>query len=309
MSKTGHTRALRISIRGVVQGVGFRPFVARAAMEYGICGWVLNGTAGIEIHAEGDAAEMTAFVERLRNDPPAAARVAEFETETIEPLGFADFQIRQSRGEAAPTVRISPDLAVCGDCLAELHDPANRRFRYPYINCTNCGPRFSIVQRLPYDRANTTMADWPMCANCRQEYENSLDRRYHAQPTACAECGPAYRLVVETDVAGFAKIPFLGMAAEPNSGESGYEAIRRAAELLRSGKILAVKGIGGYHLACDARNAAAVAALRSRKFRKERPFAVMAVDLAQAESLVELTDEHRRLLRDVARPIVVARGA
>jgi hydrogenase maturation protein HypF len=316
------TVARRISIRGVVQGVGFRPFVARAATQHHVAGWVLNGEAGVEIHAEASTTELTAFVELLRAEPPAAARVSYFEVQTVKPLGLADFRIRHSRSDAAPTVRISPDLAVCSDCLKELCDPANRRFEYPYINCTHCGPRYSIVERLPYDRANTTMAAWQLCADCRREYENPLDRRYHAQPTACAACGPAYRLVeAGSHVAGFAKIPFprkaaepnsgesgYGTDAEPNSGESGYGAIRRAAELLRRGKILAVKGIGGYHLACDARNAEAVAALRNRKFRKEKPFALLVADLAQAETLMELTQEHRRLLCDGARPIVVGRA-
>jgi hydrogenase maturation protein HypF len=291
-----------------VQGVGFRPFVARAAAEYHVAGWVLNGEAGVEIHAEAGAAELTAFVERIRSDPPPAARVSQFEVQAIEPLGSADFESRHSRSDAAPTVRISPDLAVCGDCLKELDDPADRRFAYPYINCTHCGPRCSIIERLPYDRANTTMAEWPLCPACRQEYENPLDRRYHAQPTACEACGPRFRLVIGNNGGEFAKIPRPGGDTEPNSHESGYEPIRRAAELLRAGKILAIKGIGGYHLACDARNAEAVAALRTRKFRKERPFALMVPDLAQAEAFVELTEEHRRLLCDVARPIVVGRA-
>jgi len=310
MSKTGHTRAVRISIRGVVQGVGFRPFVARAAAEYHVAGWVLNGEAGVEIHAEGDAAETAAFVDWIRSNPPQAARVSQFDVQATEPLGLEDFQIRHSRSDAAPTVRISPDLAVCGECLAELDDPANRRFAYPYINCTHCGPRYSIIERLPYDRANTTMAEWPLCPACRREYEDPRSRRYHAQPTACEACGPTFRLVVARDVAEFVKIPFpeIREDKEPNSHESGYQPIRRAAELLRAGKILAVKGVGGYHLACDARNAEAVAALRTRKFRKERPFALMVADIAQAESLVELTQEHRRLLGDVARPIVVGRA-
>jgi hydrogenase maturation protein HypF len=299
--------AMRISIRGVVQGVGFRPFVARTAIESGVFGWVLNGAAGVEIHAEAGEAEMSAFVERLRRDPPAAARVSSFDVQPIALLGLTGFQIRHSRGDAAPTVRISPDLAVCEDCLQEFADPHNPRFEYPYINCTHCGPRYSIIERLPYDRVNTTMADWALCPECRQEYENPSDRRYHAQPTACEACGPAYRLLAPDIAAEFVRIPSRGDHADSDSPEFGVgsQAIRRAAELIRGGMILAVKGIGGYHLACDARNAQAVAALRARKFRKEKPFALMAADLAQAETLIELTDEHRRLLCAVARPIVV----
>lgn len=288
---SGSLAALRISIRGIVQGVGFRPFVARTAAEHGVAGWILNDGAGVEIHAEGRQQNLAAFVDSLRSAPPAAASISHFDLQPANPLGLADFQIRGSRSAGAPTVRISPDLAVCADCLRELDEPADRRFAYPYVNCTNCGPRYSIIRRLPYDRANTVMAAWQLCPRCRGEYENPLDRRYHAQPTACPACGPNYRLVE---------------IAAPS--ESAANPIRRAAELLGMGKILAIKGIGGYHLACDARSAAAVAELRQRKFRKERPFALLAADLKQAESLVELTDEHRRLMLGVARPIVVGRA-
>jgi hydrogenase maturation protein HypF len=217
--------------------------------------------------------------------------VSQFDVRDDEPQGFSDFQIRHSRRDATPTVRIAPDLVVCDECLQEMRNPADRRYRYPYINCTNCGPRYSIIERLPYDRANTTMAAWQLCEACRTEYENPLDRRYHAQPTACPQCGPNYRLI-----------------ATVSSGESatGNDSIAEAARLLRNGQILAIKGIGGYHLACDATNNAAVDRLRTRKFRKEKPFAVMARDLAAAHEIVHLSLAHETLLTSVARPIVLA---
>jgi hydrogenase maturation protein HypF len=281
--------ARRITIRGVVQGVGFRPFVYRAAQQHGVVGWVLNDATGVEVHAEGVARGIAAFVDELRTNPPPAATVAEFVSRQVPPEGFGDFQILASQRETVPTVRISPDLAVCPDCLRELRDPADRRHRYPYINCTNCGPRYSIVRGLPYDRANTTMAAWDLCPSCRREYEDPLDRRYHAQPTACNVCGPGYRLIE-----GAMRV------------ENSQAAISRAATLLGSGAILAVKGIGGYHLACDAASAAALAALRERKYRKEKPFALMARDLEAARRLVRLSEDHERLLLDRARPIVLA---
>ena len=221
-----------------------------------------------------------------RLTPPV---IAQFLVREVEPEGCRAFQIRASEREGLPITRILPDLAVCRDCLGELRDPADRRFGYPYINCTNCGPRYSILWALPYDRANTTLAAWPLCPACRAEYESPLDRRYHAQPVACPACGPGYHLVG----AGGEELA----AADP---------IRRAAELLRSGAIVAIKGIGGYHLAADASNAAAVRALRERKHRKEKAFAVMVRDLEEARRWSHLTAAHERLLLDVARPIVLA---
>jgi hydrogenase maturation protein HypF len=284
-----HQAACRITICGVVQGVGFRPFVYRAAERHQVTGWVLNDSTGVEIHAEAAAADVDLFIDELKSSPPPAAVIASIAVREVSPEGFVDFQIRSSKRETAPTVRISPDLAVCADCLRELGDPADRRFRYPYINCTNCGPRYSIIRSLPYDRANTTMAEWALCPTCRREYEHPLDRRYHAQPTACEMCGPAYYLI--------------DAAERVNSSTS---AIARAAELLKAGAILAVKGIGGFHLACDAANAQSLAALRERKYRKEKPFALMVRDLESARRLVRLSDQHERLLVDRARPIVLA---
>jgi hydrogenase maturation protein HypF len=282
-------RALRISIGGVVQGVGFRPFVYRIAERHGIAGWVLNGPAGVEIHAEAAELDLQHFLDELRHRPPPAASIARFEARPVPPAAYQSFEIRGSEQGGAPTVRVTADLCVCGDCLRELNDPADRRYRYPYINCTNCGPRYSIVRALPYDRANTTMADWPLCPACEGEYRDPLDRRYHAQPVACQQCGPGYRL------------------AEPDNRVLGSEtAIGRAAHLLRAGAIVAIKGIGGYHLACDANQPAAVAALRDRKYRKEKPFALLVRDVDEARALVELSAAHEELLGSPARPIVLA---
>ncbi len=268
--------------------MGFRPFVYRIAQRLGVAGWVSNGSAGVEIHAEAASSQLEAFLGALRADPPPASTIAEFVICDAAPLGFVEFEIRASRREAAPTVRISPDLAVCEACLRELSDADNRRRGYAYINCTNCGPRYSIVRALPYDRANTTMAGWELCPQCQREYDDPLDRRYHAQPTACALCGPGYQMLFE---------------GQTSAGEA---AIRQAAALLREGKIVAVKGIGGFHLACDAANDEAIGALRSRKFRKEKAFALLVRDLDQARSLVHSSTPHEELLVAAARPIVLA---
>lgn len=281
--------ACRITIRGVVQGVGFRPFVYRAAQRHHVAGWVLNDAVAVEVHAEASAADLDAFIDELRSSPPPAASIAEFADRQVEPQGLEGFSIRKSRRQTAPTVRISPDLAICSECLRELSLSTDRRYQYPYINCTNCGPRYSIIRNLPYDRVNTTMADWELCPTCRGEYEDPLDRRYHAQPTACGSCGPGYYLI----------------EGDP-SLRSSEAAIARSAALLNSGAIIAVKGIGGYHLACDASNIQALAALRERKYRKEKPFALMARNLEAARQLVHLTADHERLLLDRSRPIVLA---
>ncbi len=286
---TGSDEAVRIRVRGVVQGVGYRPFVHRLAHRLGLAGWVLNGDAGVEIHAEGPAEALRAFAEALREEPPPAARVAGIETASVSVEGFRTFAIRESARAGTLTARIAPDLPLCDDCLAELLDPADRRYGYPYITCTNCGPRYSLVLDLPYDRPNTTMQAWPLCPACAAEYHDPADRRFHAQPVACPVCGPDYVLKAE--------------GAEDLAGPA---AIERAAALLRGGAILAVKGIGGYHLACDARDEAAVRALRERKVRKEKPFALMVRDLDAAHALVDLDAESEALLTSVARPVVLA---
>jgi hydrogenase maturation protein HypF len=281
--------ARSIRVRGVVQGVGFRPFVYRLARANTLNGWVLNAEEGVEIHLEGAETGLEAFVRDLKAQPPPAASIAEIDVQPAEPVGLREFSIRTTQRREPPTVRISPDLPVCEECLTELLDSADRRYLYPYINCTNCGPRYTVVLGLPYDRPNTTMKDWLLDHDCAAEYSDPGDRRFHAQPVACPACGPSYYLQPHDRTA---------------QGSEG--SIRAAARLLNAGKILAVKGLGGYHLACDARNPTAVAALRERKYRKEKPFALMARDLQVARTLVEVSSEAEMLLTSIARPIVLA---
>ena len=283
------TQASSIRVRGVVQGVGFRPFVYRLACAQSLTGWVLNGEEGVEIHLEGANVGIENFVRELKTQPPPAASIAAIEVTVAQPAGFSEFTIRESRHREHPTVRISPDLPICEDCLGELFDPADRRYLYPYINCTNCGPRYSVVLALPYDRPNTTMKQWPLDAFCEKEYRDPANRRFHAQPVACPACGPNY---------------YLHPSCESSTATS--DNLRRAAEILQAGGILAVKGLGGYHLACDARNPVSVAALRDRKYRKEKPFAVMAKNIHVAHSLIDLPLDAEALLTSLARPILLA---
>ncbi len=250
---------------------------------------MVNGDDGVRIHVEGAVEALDSFVAELQRSPPPAARVMALDCAPVAVEGLREFAIRASEGAGRPTVRISPDLALCDACRRELFDSADRRCGYPYINCTDCGPRYSILEGLPYDRPLTTMREWPMCEACAREYRDPGDRRFHAQPVACPDCGP--RFLLERD----------GRPAI-----SGRAAIAEAARLLATGEILAAKGIGGFHLACDARDRGAVAALRTRKFRKEKPFAVMARDLAEARSLVELSAAAEAALTSPARPIVLA---
>jgi hydrogenase maturation protein HypF len=283
--------ACLIKVRGVVQGVGFRPFVYRIATELQLSGWVLNGEEGVAIHLEGDEERVQEFLARIRNEAPPASRIVAVEVEPVAAEGFQKFTIEESERNRRPTVRISPDLPVCDECLRELADSTNRRHGYPYINCTNCGPRYTVILALPYDRPNTTMKDWPFDEYCDHEYHDPANRRFHAQPVACPECGPHY---------------FLRIGSETIRGDD--RVIRQTVDLLHSGKVVAVKGLGGYHLACDARNAEAVAAMRARKFRKEKPFAVMVARVADAEKLVDLSAGAIKLLTSIARPIVLTRA-
>ncbi len=271
--------ACSIRVRGVVQGVGFRPYVYRLAQANTLAGWVLNGDDGVEIFIEGAEPSLQDFVQGLKTQAPAAATIEEIEIRQVAPRGLSEFIIRDSEHRDHPTVRISPDLPVCDACLKELFDPAARRYQYPYINCTNCGPRYTVILALPYDRPNTTMQRWPLDDYCDAEYHDPANRRFHAQPVACPECGPNYYL------------RHARLALDSVALNAGEPSIVHAAQLLKEGRILAVKGLGGYHLACDAANAAAVAALRERKFRKEKPFAVMAKNLAVARNLVELASK------------------
>jgi hydrogenase maturation protein HypF len=278
----------RIDVRGTVQGVGFRPWVYRLARAQGIAGRVHNGAEGVTIEAFGSGEALEGFVESLRSSPPPAARIRDLECKRIPPEPARDFVIVESRGDGERRVSIPADLATCADCLAELFDSGNRRYRYPFTNCTNCGPRFTIARGVPYDRPATTMAPFRMCADCQREYDSPLDRRFHAQPNACPACGPRLRAV---DAGGF--------VLETD------DPIRAAAEALRRGCIVAAKGIGGFHLACDATSDEAVAELRLRKKRDEKPFAVMVRDLAAAAEVARLTDGDRELLASIERPIVL----
>ncbi len=284
----------RYSLRGQVQGVGFRPFVYRTAVAHGLAGWVANDTHGAAVEVEGPAARVAAFEHDLYDRLPPLARIARVTVEDLPPCGAAGFLIVASDADGTGRPEVTPDAATCADCRRELFDPGDRRFRYPFTNCTNCGPRYSIIRTVPYDRPNTTMAAFTMCAACAGEYADPADRRFHAQPNACAACGPSARLITpgpaERDVG-----PRLVNA----------DAIRRAAELLAGGAVLAVKGIGGYHLACRADVDAVVQRLRQRKLRDGKPLAVMvpSVDAARRLGVLSPADEHA--LRSVAAPIVL----
>lgn len=277
----------RIHIRGTVQGVGFRPWIYRTARAIGVTGTVRNDADGVTIDAFGTDSELQQLLDAL-HDPPPAARILSVAVQEIEPRHADRFEIAASERGGDRTVSIPPDLAVCPDCVAEIFDPSNRRYRYPFTNCTNCGPRFTIALDIPYDRAATTMGSFAMCDACRREYDDPLDRRFHAQPNACPVCGPQ-----------------LSLRAADGARLHVDDAIARAAGALKDGLIVAVKGIGGFHLACDARSDAAVRRLRARKRRDEKPFAVMVRDLAAAESIAVLGREERALLTAVERPIVL----
>ncbi|GAX89160.1 carbamoyltransferase HypF [Effusibacillus lacus] len=283
--------ARRIRVYGVVQGIGFRPFIFRLAKRWELSGWVLNGERGVEIHLEGDADALQSFLQEITTRPPALAQVTGLEIEDADVEGLPDFQIRESIRNDRPTVYIPADLAVCPACLSELFDPANRRYLYPYINCTECGPRYTVIQRLPYDRPYTTMKVWPLCAACSAEYHEPTDRRFHAQPTACPECGPHYY-----------------MRWQGGEMRGDDKVIEQTSQLLREGRILAIKGLGGYHLACDAENSQAVWTLRERKRRGAKPFALMVKDIETARTLIDLSPEEEALLVSSARPIVLARA-
>ncbi|BAN34612.1 (NiFe) hydrogenase maturation protein HypF [Sulfuricella denitrificans skB26] len=279
--------AVRIRVRGQVQGVGFRPFVYRLALELELSGWVLNDADGVEIEAQGDGAALETLLSRLKNDAPDLAQVDEVSAVSVEVLPRLGFAILESRSGHAHT-GITPDAAICPACLSEIFDPANRRYRYPFTNCTHCGPRYTITRHLPYDRPNTSMAKFALCPACRREYDDPLDRRFHAQPNACAVCGPRLTLL-EKD----------GQLIE--SDDPIAETVRR----LRAGQILAIKGIGGFHLMCDARNAETVARLRQRKQREGKPFAVMLAGIASIAPWVICGESERQLLEARERPIVL----
>ncbi len=279
-----------ILIRGIVQGVGFRPFVYNLAVRLGLSGAVKNQTGTVSIEAEGEPAVLERFLAELADHPPPLAQIEHLSWERQPPRGEREFRIDASEAGPAGVVFVSPDVAVCRDCLAELFDPPDRRFGYPFLNCTNCGPRLTIITGAPYDRSRTTMAGFPMCDACRAEYSDPTNRRFHAQPTACAACGPRLEM---RDAAG--------------NPVPAPDAVAVFAAALLDGRIGALKGLGGYHLACDARNAAAVAELRRRKHRDEKPFAVMVLDVAGAELLCEVGSEESVLLRSPQCPILLLR--
>lgn len=303
-------RHVHIHVTGIVQGVGMRPFVYREAIAHGICGWVLNAGDGVHIEAHAPADALDAFVAALSEHAPAAARVERVDIADLEPGGWSaadeqGFHIVASQDQTAHTTLVSPDIATCDDCLRELFDPADRRYHYPFINCTNCGPRFTIIRSLPYDRAATSMDCFPMCPKCAAEYVDPLDRRFHAQPDACFDCGPhiTWHEAVNGDVCGNSSASL----AVGTTRETSDAIIERCVELLASGGIVAIKGLGGFHLACDAANEQAVAELRRRKRRSNKPLAVMVRSLADAGRLCHIDDAERELLAGSIRPIVLLR--
>jgi hydrogenase maturation protein HypF len=288
----------RIEIQGMVQGVGFRPFVYRIARHFDIHGWVLNSSDGVVIEAEGGEPEVVRFLQALETELPALARIDRLTISDETARGDGDFVIEQSVPIPGRFALVPPDVATCADCAADFTTPGNRRFEYPFTNCTNCGPRYTIIRDVPYDRPLTTMAGFHMCARCQAEYEDPLDRRFHAEPNACPDCGPSLALVSNEELASCSAPPF-------TSAHEGAAILSRARQLLREGNILAIKGLGGFHLACDAFNEIAVTLLRERKRRNGKAFAVMVPSMAAAERLCILGNTERALLAGDRRPIVL----
>ncbi len=280
----------RLRVTGTVQGVGFRPFVYRTAVELGLTGFVGNDAEGVVVEAEGDPARLDELTRRLGASPPPLARVESIESVEVAAIGSDGFRIVESRSDAAPAVAVSVDVATCADCVAELRDPSDRRHGYPFINCTNCGPRYTIIRSIPYDRRSTTMAGFAMCSSCEAEYGDPADRRFHAEPNACPVCGP--------------QIAFRTPAGDVLA--TGTDALGAAADALARGRVLAVKGLGGYHLAVDASDGTAVAELRRRKVRDDKPFAVMVPDLRSARAQCVLSASAEQALTSPRRPIVLA---
>jgi hydrogenase maturation protein HypF len=280
---------LHIVIRGAVQGVGFRPFVYRLATEMDLTGWVVNSAQGVFIEVEGDRTSLEAFLLRLDKEKPPRAFIQSLEYSLLDPLGYTAFEIRQSDESGEKTALVLPDIATCPDCLREIVDPSNRRYRYPFTNCTNCGPRFTIIESLPYDRPRTSMKMFTMCEECQREYDDPLDRRFHAQPNACPRCGPHLELWNDAGAVLY----------------THDEALAAAAAAIRSGKIVALKGLGGFHLVVDARNDDAVNRLRRRKHREEKPFALMYPSLDLVRGDCSVSDLEERLLLSPESPIVL----
>ncbi len=289
---SSHIQRVRVVIRGAVQGVGFRPFIYRLAEEMGLKGWVINNAEGVFIEAEAEPGALQQFLLRIEREKPAISFIQSFEHSYLDPVGYDKFEIRESTG-GAKTALILPDIATCNECRREILDPGNRRYRYPFTNCTNCGPRFSIIEALPYDRPRTSMKIFEMCPACAEEYHNPRDRRFHAQPNACPQCGPHLEL---WDASGQALV-------------KDDAALLHAASAIRDGMIVAVKGLGGFHLMVDARNEPAVRRLRQRKRREEKPFALMFPSLAAVAEFAQIEPMEARLLLSPEAPIVIVRRA
>ena len=315
-----NTRRLTLAIHGAVQGVGFRPFVYRLATELHLTGWVINDSRGVQIEVDGDPARLAEFERRAIAEAPDHARITAVDAGWLEPAGYTRFEIRHSDGQGAKTVLVLPDLATCPACLADVLDPANRRHGYPFTNCTDCGPRFTIVEALPYDRPNTTMRGFALCPACRAEYEDPRDRRFHAQPNACPVCGPQLTLVdltqrrqdakhlPEADALHTAHFTTHNSQLSPSLADArGSDDLAHVAGLLHAGAIVAVKGLGGFLLMVDARNETAVRRLRDRKLRPDKPFAVMVRDLAQARTICYVPPDAATLLTSAQAPIVLLR--
>ncbi len=283
---------LKVNVTGVVQGVGFRPFVYRLARELNLRGFVLNNELGVTIEVEGSKEKLIEFLRRLQEEKPPAAAIYSISSQFLEEVGYREFEIRKSQKGGEVKVSILPDLATCNDCLRELFDPKDRRYLYPFINCTNCGPRYTIILSLPYDRENTTMKDFKMCPECEREYNDPLNRRFHAQPNACPVCGPHVWLI----------------DSQGKRVAEREEAIKGVAEWIREGKIVAIKGLGGFHLVCDATNEKALRELRLRKRREEKPFAVMFKDIEQVKEFAQVSPLEEVVLRRVEAPIVILKG-
>ena len=290
---------VRIHITGIVQGVGFRPFVYNLATRLDLKGWVKNTSAGVEIEVDGDKDALDSFVQRLRDEAPALSHIDEFSASFRPANGFRSFDILHSESIPSAFQPISPDVSICPDCLRELFNPSDRRYRYPFINCTNCGPRFTIIKDIPYDRPKTTMASFALCPDCEREYKDPTNRRFHAQPVACPVCGPQVKF----------ERPALSKSKDLNVGTlaSSDDAIAETRNALANGEIVAIKGLGGFHLACDATNPVAVTELRNRKLRVDKPFALMMPDLETIEKHCFISDAERELLQSTARPIVLLR--
>src|SRR5208282_6008836 len=282
---------LKLVVRGAVQGVGFRPFVFRLATGLRLGGWVNNSTQGVFIEVEGPRATLEKFLLRLEVEKPPRSFIQSLEASWLDPVGYTGFEIRESKTGGDKTALVLPDIATCPDCLREIFDPANRRYHYPFTNCTNCGPRFSIIESLPYDRANTSMKSFTMCPQCRAEYGDPRDRRFHAQPNACPVCGPHLELWNPAGEAIF----------------GGHQALRAAARAIRCGRIVAVKGLGGFHLVVAAHDEPAVRRLRERKHRQEKPFALMFPSPESVKTECEVSPLEERLLRSPEAPIVLLR--